>query len=281
MIKYNTVIDSVALHIYCNDKKQQHGIMQQLRGWIVSTRIVKIEFDDEIKKYRLLRGYTTLATLTQSASHSNFYIRIRFAGLKSYKEKQDIASYNLLVSIAAFLNTTKYPYRLAELDIALDCFYPFENMLAICNTKKANIVYSPLGYVQYYKGVPTSYIEQYSHIQQIKNAVSRAYLYDKNSKEKLHCNIITRFELKLQNRYFLKNNFDVASIMNAMNNYTVLYFDNILIKERVIHEYNLHKSLRRVLPRNRLHMDSKVVSTFLKTIKTAYVNFYGEIIVPK
>ncbi len=280
MTKYNTEIDSVALHIYCNDKKQQHGIMQQLRGWIVSTRIVTIKFDDKIKKYKLLRGNTTLATLTQSASHSKFYIRIRFAGLKSYKDKQDIASYNLLVSIAAFLNTTKYNYRLAELDIAIDCFCLFKNMLVVCNTKKANVTYSPLGYVQYYKGIPTSYIEQFPHIQQRKNAVSRAYLYDKGSKEKLPY-ILTRFELKLQNRYFLKNDFDVASIVGAMNNYTVLYFDNILIKEWVIQEYNLHKSLRRVLPHNRLQIDSKVVSTFIKTITTAYVDFYGNIVVPK
>jgi len=280
MIKYNTVIDSVALHIYCNDKEQQHGIMQQVKGWIVSTRIVTIKFDDKIKKYKLLRGNTTLATLTQNASHSNFYIRIRFAGLKSYKEKQDIASYNLIVSIAAFLNTTKYKYRLAELDIAIDCFCPFENMLVVCNAKKANVVYSPLDYVQYFNRVPTSYIEQYPHIQQRKNAVSRAYLYDKGSKEKLPYTL-TRFELKLQNRYFLKNDFDVASIVGATNNYTVLYFDNILIKECVIHEYNTHKSLRRVLPHNRLQIDSKVVSTFIKTITTAFVDFYGEIIVPK
>ena len=280
MIKYNTVIDSVALHIYCNDKDQQHGIVQQLREWIVSIRIVTIKFDDKIKKYKLLRGNTTLATLTQSASHSNFYIRIRFAGLKSYKDKQDIASYNLLVSIAAFLNTTKYKYRLAELDIAIDCFCPFDNMLVINNNKKANVTYNPLGYIQYFNGVPTSYIEQYPHVQQRKNAVSRSYLYDKSNKDSIPY-VVTRFELKLQNRYFLKNDFDVASIVNAMNNYTVLYFDNILIKEWVIQEYNLHKSLRRVLPHNRLKIDSKVVSTFIKTITTAYVDFYGNIVVPK
>jgi len=280
MIKYNTVIDSVALHIYCNDKDQQHGILQQVKGWIVSTRIVTIKFDDKIKKYRLLRGNTTLATLTQSATHSNFYIRIRFAGLKSYNDKQDTASYNLLIAIVAFLNTTRYTYRLAELDIALDCLCPFENILIINNNKKANVVYSPLGYIQYFNGVPTSYIEQYPHIQQRKNAVSRAYLYDKSSKEKLPYTL-TRFELKLQNRYFLKNDFDVSSIVSAMNNYTILHFDNVNLKEWVIHEYNTHKSLRRVSPHNRLQIDSKVLSSFIKTISTAYVDFYGKIIVPK
>jgi len=280
MIKYNTIIDSVALHISCDNKKQQHGIMQQLRGWIASTKIVTIKFDDKIKKYKLLRGNKTVATLTQSATHSNFYIRIRFAGLKSYNDKQDIASYNLLIAICAFLNTTNYSYRLAELDIAIDCFCPFENMLIINTNKKANIVYSPLGYVQYFNGVPISYIEQYPHIQQRKNAVSRSYLYDKSSKEKLPYTL-TRFELKLQNRYFLKNDFNTTSIVSAMNNYIVLCLGNINLKKVVIHEYNIYKNLRRVSPHNRLQIDSKVVSSFIKTITTAYVDFYGKIIIPK
>lgn len=279
MIKYNTEIDSAALHIYCNDKEQQHGIMEQLKSWIVSTKQVNIKFDSKIKKYKLLRSRTVISTITQSVTHSNFYIRIRFAGLKRYNDSLDNVSYNLFISICAFLNTTKYPYRLSELDIAIDFFCPFENILIVNTNKKANVVYNPLGYVQYFKGVPTSYIEHYPHIQQRKNAVSRAYLYDKSQKDNIPYTV-TRFEVKLQNRYFLKNNFDLPSIANAVNNYTVLHFDNTNLKEYVIYEYNQYKSLRRASIHNKLHIDPIVISSFFKEVTTAYVDFYGNIVIP-
>jgi hypothetical protein len=133
-----------------------------------------------------------------------YYIRIRFAGLKSHKQRQDEASFNALLTICGFLNTTRTKYRMVELDVSIDTFCSFDNILAICVNKSGKTTYNEIGHKQYYKGIPTSYIEKYVNEQEANDAVVRSYVYDKSSKEGLGSKI-TRFELKLQNRFFRIN----------------------------------------------------------------------------
>ena len=76
---------------------------------------------------------------------------------------------------------------------------------------------------------------------------------DKSKKEKLLFPI-TRFELKLQKLFFFNNKLDFTTIINAIDRYTVMYFENTIEKEIIVNKYN---SYRRVEKRdiNRMGLD--------------------------
>lgn len=299
MIRHETHIDTVALQLDFDSAKAQRAKFDLLEQWIRNNRLGFLEINAnsllQINKYNLLYGGRRILTIQSGSIRmkdkltgqlvERYYIRIRFAGLKSYKQRQDEASYNALMTICAWLNTTRTNFRLVELDVAVDIYSSFYNVLVACINKSPNVPYNRLGRIQYYDSIPTTYIENYKNVQQRKEAVLRAYLYNKSAKERLEFPI-TRFEVKLQNRFFLRNEFNTKSIVNALDRYYVMYFENKREKEQKIREYNEYKIVtareinRLRFESYRLYTNSYVIKEFIRKIQSAYVAYNFDIVIP-
>lgn len=298
MKQHEIHIDTVAVQMDFEKAEDQRRKLSLLCQWVTIRELGKLEKDKSssyIIKYDVYFGGTIIFTIhsgfTSTADgltgklEGLYYIRIRFAGLKSHIQRNDEASFNALMTICAFLNTTRTKYRMVELDLAIDTFCSFDNNLAICVNKSSKTTYNQIGHKQYYKDIPTTYIEKYRNEQEANNAVLRAYLYNKSEKESLYSSSITRFEVKLQNRFFLRYGFNEKVIMEAINKYYVLYFESIQMKNQYIHILNNFKSTPKEmemlgLNRFRLHPNGKVVKEFIRLVNTVYVGFHGDIVIP-
>lgn len=297
MKQHETHIDTVAVQMDFEKAEDQRRKLSLLCQWVTIRELGKLEQDENSKiiiKYDVYFGGTIIFTIhsgfTSKADDLTgekglYYIRIRFAGLKSHKQRQDEASFNALMSICGFLNTTRTKYRMVELDVSIDTFCSFDNILAICVNKSGKTTYNEIGHKQYYKGIPTSYIEKYVNEQEANSAVVRSYVYDKSFKEGLIGSKITRFELKLQNRFFLRYGFNTQSIINAMNKYYVMYFESITKKNQYIGILNNFRSISKDmeifgLDSFRLFADENVIKGFIRQVESVYVGFYGDIVVP-
>lgn len=296
-MEHETNIDTFALQMNFEKAVDQRRKLTLLCQWVTIRGLGKLEQDKSSKfiiKYEVFFAGTVIFTIhsgfTRKADSLTgekglYYIRIRFAGLKSHKQRQDEATFNALMTICAFLNTTRSKFRMVELDLAIDTFCNFDNILAICVNKSGSTTYNQIGHKQYYKGsIPTTYIEKYRNEQEANNAVLRAYLYNKSAKEGLYSSI-TRFELKLQNRFFLQYGLSEKSIMEAINRYYVMFFDSIQKKTQYIHILNNFKSTPKEmeilgLNRFRLFANKNVVREFIRLVNSVYVGFHGDIVVP-
>ena len=296
MKQHETHIDTVAVQMDFEKAEDQRRKLSLLCQWVTIRELGKLEKDKSssyIIKYDVYFGGTIIFTIhsgfTSKADDLTgekglYYIRIRFAGLKSHKQRQDEASFNALLTICGWLNTTRTKYRMVELDVSIDTFCSFDNILAICVKKSGKTTYNKIGHKQFYKGIPTFYIEKYENEQEANDAVVRSYVYDKSSKEGLGSKI-TRFELKLQNRFFLRYGFNTQSIINAMNKYYVMYFESIPKKNQYIGILNNFKSTSNEmeifgLDSFRLFADENAIKGFIRQVESVYVGFYGDIVVP-
>lgn len=298
MKQHETNIDTVAFQMDFKKAEDQRRKLSLLCQWVTTIRELGKLVQDKSSRYiikydvyfggtiifTIHSGFTSKADCLTGESEGLYYIRIRFAGLKSHKQRQDEAS-NALMTICGWLNTTRTKYRMVELDVSIDTFCSFDNILAICVNKSGKTTYNEIGHKQYYKGTPTSYIEKYRNEQEANNAVLRAYLYNKSAKEALIGSIITRFELKFQNRFFLKYGFNEKAIMEAMNRYYVMFFDSIQKKTQYVNILNNFKSTPKEmeilgLNRFRLHPNGNVIKAFIRQVESVYVGFYGDIVIP-
>lgn len=285
-VKYETNIDTVAIQLDFNRGLEQRNKFSLIYNWIIGRRLGKLEknkvkSNNRVNVYDLMSGKSKIATLTTGFS-KNFYIRIRWCGLKSFVPNKDEASFSSLMTICALLNTTNSKYRFTELDIALDIFCPFSKILVSCIKPVNNVPYNYVGFSNYYKGTPTSYIEDYADIFTRNQAMKRSYLYDKSEKEDLN-HFVSRFEIKLQNRYFLRYGFNFESIANSLNKYAVFYFDNRLDKEYIVKGLNSKKSLDLsdvlFLEKNykRVYPNINNINEFIREVKSVYVDFFGDV----
>jgi predicted signal transduction protein with EAL and GGDEF domain len=84
---------------------------------------------------------------------------------------------------------------------------------------------------------------------------------------------LTRFELKLQKAFFFNNNLDSKTIINALNRYTVMYFQNTYEKNMIADRYNSYSRIskrdieRMGLVRYRLKPDVSKIERFIKSLK--------------
>ena len=298
MKQHETHIDTVAVQMDFEKAEDQRRKLSLLCQWVTIRELGKLEQDKSSKiiiKYDVYFGGTIIFTIhsgfTSKADgligelEGLYYIRIRFAGLKSHIQRNDEASFNALMTICGFLNTTSTRFRLVELDVAIDAYCSLDNILAICVKKSGKTIYNEIGHKQYYKGIPTIYIERYRNEQEANDSVVRSYVYDKSSKEGLIGSTITRFELKLQNKFFLRYGFNTQSIINAMNKYYVMYFESIPKKNQYIRILNNFKSTSKDmeifgLDSFRLFADENVIKEFIRQVESVYVDFYGDIVVP-
>ena len=256
----NTYIDTLGIRCECDNKKQRDSLSNTLIDYIIEKNMVGIEYDKlhSSKYYQITKlqyGNTKLATIAKgyyvndtSFDPDYYYINISFYGLKRYSKIKDEASLLLVRTITAFLNTYNIDFKLIELDIAMDVQAPIDNILAVCVRRSPNIGYYQLGdsningeAIQ--ENIGTYYLENFKSTKQKKNAMSRAYLYDKRLKEKIKFQKdigfnLTRFEVKLQKRWFVKNGFGFISLYKAINKYTLLEFEDIKQKEQLIERLN-------------------------------------------
>ncbi len=298
-MKYETYIDTVALQVDFSNAEEQRNKLSLLCKWIIARELGLLKSDNNLSyivKYdvyfggtilfRIHSGFTTRRDKLIGIFLKQYYLRIRFAGLKSHNQKKDEYSLNAFMTICAWLNTSRTKFRIVELDVAIDVSCRFDNVLAVCINKSCKTIYNEAGYMQSYKGTPSSYIEKYNHKFEANNAVVRAYLYNKSVKEELLGSCITRFELKLQNRFFLRYGFSAESIIFALDKYYVLYFESIEKKVQKIKRYNSYyritakeiNSLR--LDNYRLHANKNVIKEFIRQVQSVYVDFYWNIVLP-
>lgn len=295
-MKHETNIDTVAVQMDFEKAEEQRRKLSLLCQWVTIRGLGRLEQDKSSKyviKYNVYFAGTIIFTIhsgfTRKADDLTgenrlYYIRIRFAGLKSHKQKYDDTSFNALMTVCGWLNTTITKYRMVELDVAIDTFCSFDNILAICVNKSGKTTYNEIGHKQYYKGIPTTYIEKYRNSNEADNAVVRSYVYDKSAKEDL-CSSITRFELKLQNRFFLEYGFTEKSIMETINRYYVMYFESAKQKSQycsVLKNFRITQDEIEIFGLNkfRLYPDGNVVKEFIRQIESVYVGFYDDIVVP-
>ncbi len=294
-INYNTEIDTVALQLDFDSAEEQKNEFDQLGDWIIAKRLGLLKFDtnktSKIRVHELYSGKSIIATFSTGATTKKddynrgiikYYIRIRIAGLKSYNIVADSASSSTLVTICAYLNAAGKSYRFVELDVCLDIFCSFKNILAVCTQRTARTSYNDIGNL--YKN-STSYIEYFQDAYTRKQATKRAYLYDKQTKEGLAFNV-TRFEIKLQNGWFLNNELNVESIINTINRYHVMYYKNIRNKKSKINHYNSYanvtaREIRQLeFEKYRLYPNQNIIKEFIRQIQSVYIDHYENIVIP-
>lgn len=276
----DTHIDTLGLRCVCYSKYDRDTLFNRIVTFLSKQHIVGIVNDNKnSNKYyqitKLQHSNSTLATISkgyfEQTSKSEYrakyhYINISFYGLKRYNEAKDNVSRLLVRIISAYLNTNRIHFRLTEVDIAIDIKSKPENILAVCTKRTANVSYFQLGNKDkngntIQKNNGTYYIEKFDTHKQKQNAMSRAYLYNKQKKEldKFKRDIgfdLTRFELKLQKRFFVKNEYSWSIMDKALQKYIVLYFEDIKQKELLIQQYNSAKTNKK---------RKKVISTLLES----------------
>ena len=310
----NTYVDTLGIRCVYDSKHQRDSLFHALIAFLIEKKIVGIKYNTErsTEYYQiteLLYRNTKLATIAKGYYQNDnnrfnpdyYYININFYGLKRYHNKKDKVSLLLVRTIVAFFNTNNIDFILTELDVAMDIESKIDNILAVCISKSPNVSYYPLGdtdksgtTIQENKG--TYYIEKFESNKQKKNAMSRAYLYDKRLKEmdKYHKDLgfdLTRFEMKLQKRWFVKNEFGFVPIYKALNKYAVLEFEDMQLKEQLIQKLNSARTSKQrrkalddaisnndaILLTQKMHL----VGSFLREIDTVKLNSKGDFLFTK
>ena len=210
-------------------------------------------------------SYSIKDTLTNVVT-TTYYISLEFAGLMRYNQILDQITNSTLFKTCAYLNSNLITFKLTGLDVCIDLYAKFDNILALCTKKTPKTVYWAAYEEQVYTS--TKYIEKIKH-NKLQQAVQRAYLYDKAFKEGLGYNL-TRFEMKLQPKFFNKNRENIISgIMNSLDKYHVMYVPNKKEKQHLMRKYDSHSILRQrdikklKFDSYRCHPDISVVVGFI------------------
>lgn len=302
-MEHNTYIDTIGIQVDLDCNKKQKEILSSIYIHLQKNSMLYIEYEDKIvnigtkriinrEYYIRFKGKTFASIRTGSfrtgSYHKNdfqdmFYINITFAGLKSYNELLDEVSIATLFHVVGYLNTREIKFKLTELDIAIDTRCAFENILVLCVKKSSRTKYFTLTDRQ--PRVGTTYIERIDQ-KKLNSAYYRAYSYDKRKKEEeVRKNYleydITRFELKIQNRYFHKYGFDLNVIDNVLDKYYVMYFEEVNVKINKLQQLRAleTRKLRDIrtsdyerigLENYRIDPDMRYISGFIESLLNTY-----------
>ena len=275
---YSTEIDTVSIQIDCSSLEEQQGISFMLCRAVTEYNKVYISDNIFTKEREILFNNNRLGKIrlgmnpiwnkSDRQHYMNYYITVSFYGLKSHIGILDNLSIGCLFAVCGILNTFNINYVFTELDVCLDISAKIDNVLAICTTKLSRTEYHLMNN-SFYSG-DTVYIEKISK-DKISHNSQRAYVYNKAKKENLNYPL-TRFELKLQKSFF-KKELDFATIVNALNRYTVMYFPNIYEKNMIVDKYNSYSRISRRdiermgLERHRLRPDVVKIERFINNLK--------------
>jgi hypothetical protein len=277
---YSTEIDTISIQVNCSSLEEQQGISFMIARAIGEYNKVCIKDNIFTKKREILFNNNRLGIIRLGMNpilnkftrqyDTNYYVAVSFAGLKSYIGVLDNLSKGCLFATCGILNTFNIDYMFTELDVCLDISAKIDNVLAICTTKLPRTEYHQANH-SFYDG-ETVYIEKIS-TDRINYNSQRAYVYNKSKKEKLFFNL-TRFELKLQKLFFLNNDLNFSMIINALDRYTVMYFQNINEKNMIVDRYNSYSRVskrdiyRMGLDKYRLKQDVVKIERFINNLKS-------------
>lgn len=284
-MNYSTMIDTIKLQADFHTALEQREALEALLGTLsISGRLFIQQKNHPTNTNNLVfkRDYfiyahgTMIATITTGAfneqshtiGYTKYYISVKLAGLCRYNEKIDSISHYCLLKTCAFFNSNNIAFKLTELDVCIDAECEFHHLLALCVKKSPKTDYYTPSDMQAY--TDTSYIEKIPY-KKLEKSVLRAYMYNKSHKERLSQKI-TRFELKLQPKYFNKYSFDIAQIEKALNRYYVMYFKDSDQRSHVIEAYEKYQVFRKReiaklgLDTYRLYPDIATIQSFLKQL---------------
>ena len=282
-MEYTTVIDSVGIQIDCYKHEEQVKVVKELLDFIVDTDSLYYQYKDypvgihptiTTRVYFIYAKRSIVATITTNTYLSSkpyqtvYYVKVKFAGLKKYNEVSDKASKDFLFEMCDYLIQQKIVMKITELDICIDAKCNFENILVICTKHAPRTNYHKLNN-KFYNS--TTYIERITK-KRVRTATRRSYVYDKSYKEKLKIPI-TRFELKLQRKFFYKNKFSIKAIENTLDKYHVMYFSDLNMKLEILGTYNSYKGVRKEqveklgLDDYRLKPDIDVIEDFINRVQ--------------
>ncbi len=275
---YSTEIDTASIQVNCSSLEEQKGTSFMIARAIGTYNKVWIKDNAYTKEREILFNNNRLGTIRLGMNpiwnkisreyNVNYYITISFYGLKSYNRMLDNLSQGSLLATCGILNTFNIDYVFTELDVCLDMHTKIDNVLAICTSKLPRTEYYNLNN-SFYNG-DSVYIEKFTK-NKLNYYSQRAYVYNKAKKENLKFPL-TRFELKLQKSFF-KNDLDFETIVNALNRYTVIYFQNVYEKNMIVDKYNSYSRVskrdtdRMDLDRYRLKPDVVKIERFIDNLK--------------
>lgn len=292
-MKYQTTIDTVGLQIDSIYEDTRNAILEEILALYIKNNLyiahknypINQHSNFYIREYHIYANNVVIASIsTRSFSVKNrvtnqvittYYITLEFAGLMSYNEKLDKTSNDTLLKTCAYLNTKNITFKLTGMDICIDLNTKYENVLALCTRKSPKTEYYRANEVQFYD--TTSYLEKIPRIK-LNLAVQRTYLYDKSIKENLPNNL-TRFEVKLQPKFFNKNRNNIISgIINVLDRYHVMYLPNKKEKNYLMEQYDnqhilRHRDIKRLkFNKYRCHPDISVVVSLINHMSSIQVS---------
>ena len=277
-VTYSTEVDTVSIQINCSSLEEQQGIRFMVGRAITEYNRVYLKDNDFTKEREILFNNNRLGAIRLGINplwnkftrqyDMNYYIAVSFYGLKSHIEILDNLSNGCLFAVCGILNTFSIEYVFTELDVCLDMNTKIDNVLAICTSKLPRTEYHFVNN-SFYNG-DSVYIEKFTK-DKLNYYSQRAYVYNKAKKENLKFPL-TRFELKLQKSFF-KNDLDLETIVNALNRYTVMYFQNIYEKNMIVDKYNSYSRISRRdiermgLEKYKLKPDVVKIERFIENLK--------------
>lgn len=285
MLDYHTGLDKLGLKIECDDAVDQRETLEELFEYITRKyRSVYIEKTEilSLNKYFVYHNKKTIFGMVTgccrkknpkiSGYYLQYYINITFSGLKRYDEKLDEITKKVLYSVYAFLHTKNIEYTNNAADIYLDIKVPFEKILSLCIKKVPSVKYNKPNEEQ--EKIDVNYIEKVTDTNYNKTAL-RGYWYNKGKRAKLKYPL-TRFELKLQPKYFYRYGFSIEAMEKALDRYYVLFFQNIDEKRQKIDKYSNYKyvakrELKKLeFDKYKLKFDISAITKFLNWLDGAY-----------
>ena len=294
-LMYRTIIDSLGIRIECSSPYEQREILSKLLEYAGDSNLSYfVNYIDHVinsmtgainREYFIYSHSKTLASITTMSYQAGkkrgktvYYVKVIWAGIKSYNEFTDNMSLICMLSMTSWLRANKIDFRLSELDLGIDVERYFEHVSVLPVKRVPNVKYYNPDDVQKYVG-QTAWIEKIN-IKRKDHVASRAYTYDKQHKEDLK-DEVTRFELKLQTGFFNNSKLDnfysvVLAIYNALDRYAVLYFEDINVKHYIEQQYmdivgsDIKNKSRKIkgleLDPYRLYPDTKFIEQFLSTV---------------
>jgi len=275
-MKYTTEIDTIRIQVDYTTENEQKDLLFFLKEYAQNLGL-HIDSKDYTagEEYFIYANNSKLEGVFGAGSKANgygmqYYVSIKFSGLKTYSNLLDVVSKEYLLRICAFLNTRGISFKLTELDLCIDTACAYEHIWAICTTRPPRKTYDDFHDYQN--------VDSITNIEKIpsprsEKAFFSTCVYDKREKENLPFNL-TRFEIKLRPKYVNKYNFDTATIAKAFSKYYLMYFESIEEKCSTINAYNTYQTVRRRerkilgLDRYRLHADMGYIDNFIKQILT-------------
>lgn len=276
---HSTEIDTIVLKIDCEEPNKQREILEDIKVLLQQLNLF-YKYNDKpiylsslktIDKRDLIvyHSNTILAVIKTGYTNQKFYITIDFAGLKSYKQKQDEQSNNYLLRLASYLNCNNIPFKIIELDICLDIESNFKDVLSVCMKKQPKVDYYKVD-DKSQKYESTKYIEKVEK-GKLKLTSIRSYLYDKSLKEGIKELSKTRFEIKLQPKYFINAGEDISKIEDHLKRYYTFILVNKSDRDKILKTLNkgarLNKTEKKLLEQFRVNHDIKIVENFITNLR--------------